>query len=151
MAVVTESEALGIVKHLSESATVRCDRRDGIIAVVLTVEDKVHNFSFVRGGSFYSLSAFPGVVIVHDEEASNEDSIMVFDSRVPDKPLTLDHDDQEGYVHRHYKIVKGANGQVQLDEYEYAGSSKPRHRAVTIILDGPKVKVKKGTWQEGVE
>jgi hypothetical protein len=144
---VTAVQAMDSHRALSRFVGVRCRRADGVIVAVLDCGNEQREVELIRDGSFFCVSSAPKVVLVHDEWYSDDDRVVVHDFRqAATKPLILTHDEPQDYVHCHFSI-DDAGGQLILQEYEYAGSSKPRSRRITVRLTGSKVEVRKEQWR----
>lgn len=88
------------------------------------------------------------LVLVHDECASNDDQIIIYDLRSDGaKPLTLTHDEPEDYAHLHFSLRGGDHGRIYVQEHQYAGSGNARSRLVTVVPTAAKLEIRKGKWQ----
>lgn len=100
-----------------------------------------------RSARVYVSSPKPTIVIVQDCFASNEDRLLLCDfSGAKPGNMTLTHSDAGDYVHLHFSVKELHNGRVSVEELEYAGSTPPRTRRLTIHVDRAGYHVTRGTW-----
>lgn len=138
-------------QRLASGVTVSASQGEGGgYAVKLSGPAAARKYFVVRGASFYGLRDAPGVVLVHDRRAANEDAIVVLDLLRPgSNPVRIGHDDSGSYLHLHFGRPRVSGTQITFIESEWAGDEQdsPRSRKVTVSLRPPLGKEAVGTWE----
>jgi hypothetical protein len=96
-----------------------------------------YQFYTPRNCEVFADTGIPGILIIRDAYASNEDRLILL-RMTGGKSIasTVDHVDAgaDGYLHSHYRIVSLQDGVASVEEYQYAGAGGPRHRFLRINL-----------------
>lgn len=138
LAMATVEEASGRTATVSDAVTVRCTNRDGIIDVVLTCDGRPFHLTVERDATIYCLPRSPRVVLLHERHASNDDRLVICDLQGGSvQSATVELGDTEAYTHTHYAIKGARDGQVLIEEVQYAGDAPARARDLALPMRLP--------------
>jgi len=92
-----------------------------------------------RSGETYGLREFPGIVLVRDAYASNEDEMLLVDMRRR-LPVCVEvpHTEWETYSHSYYDFLGGSKRGFLVRESQHGADNKPsRSRTLEIFVHQP--------------
>jgi len=119
---------------LASGVKVTCSR-DEVPVAQLSYLGRSTRLPIMRNADFHGHRSLPGVVIVIDRYASNEDRLLAVDLAAPEaKMVEVAHPDGGTYGHLHYTIVSMAANAVTVTEDQWAGDSPDRTRTLRILL-----------------
>lgn len=137
----------GAAPALNDAVNFKCTIKDGIFKIVFTTKGGQTTVAFERAATIYWLASTPLLVVIHEEYASNEDRLLLCDLANPNAPPTVTgHGDPGSYSHSHFAVKGGREGQILVDESQYAGDTPARRRRLRLPMKVPLAPIV-GEWR----
>ena len=132
--VVRCSEFVGSSRVLDSGVSLSCSQGEMLLCA-LQYRSVSTSLALQRDADAWGVADCPGVVMIHDRYASNEDRLVLLDlSRSPSREKEIVHDDWASYIHSHFSVIAIHGDKITVKEIQYAGDQPPRFRAVEVSL-----------------
>jgi len=141
------SEFVGSSRVLDSGVSLSCSRVEMLVCA-LQYNTASTSIALQRDADAWGVADCPGVVMIHDRYASNEDRLVLIDLTQPTlKEKEVVHEDWANYIHSHFSVIALHGDRITVHEMQYAGTQPPRARAIEVSLSSLSVS-RVWPWQE---
>jgi len=119
---------------LASGVAVKCDEADAGFDATLRRGDETHRLHVERDATFHGFAALPGIAIVVDRYASNEDRLLILSlGETRERKRIIEHKWDDGdFDHARFEVLSADGSGIRVRELQYGGDQPPRERELTL-------------------
>jgi len=145
---LTCSQCFGSPRFLQSGVSVSCIEEPNMVQCTLSYHGNSRQIALVRNGDVWGTAACPGLALVHDRHASNEDRLLLIDlAGTPSREKEVRHEEWGNYVHSHFSVIGVQGNRIAVEENQYAGDMPARLRTLQVNLESLSIS-EIGHWRE---